>query len=156
MPCGPRSATLSTTIAVLAVLVVAEGERVQPAVRVEALARVGYVVWRVGRKDTLDQFVRQRLAVRRELGYCNSRKRTVSSLELDLSLNWSLFQKRLLHSPGIEAAEEALSEQELAAIKVARQPGAPVPTLVAIDLRPAEGCPFAALPAETQVQVRTR
>src|SRR5437867_3313420 len=77
-------------------------------------------------------------------------------LELDLRLNRSFFQNRVHPSAGIEASEETLSEHELVSIQVARQSDALVTALVAIDLRAAEGRPFGTLPAEAQVQMRTR
>src|SRR5438128_6200188 len=143
-------------LAVLAVLVVGEEERVEPAVRVKALARVGYVVGRIRRKDPAHELVGQSLALRREIGHRNSRESTVPALEFDLRLDRSVFQKRFLFSSGIEAAKQALSEQELVAIEVARQSGALIPALVAVDLWAAKGRSLAALATQSQVQVRTR
>src|SRR2546429_7408919 len=74
-------------LAVLAVLVVGEEERVEPAIRVKALARVGHVVRGIRRKDTIDELLCQNLALRREIGHRNSGESTVPDLEFDLRLD---------------------------------------------------------------------
>ena len=72
-------------------------------------------------------------------------------MEFDLCLDGRLFQKRVLPSSRIEAAEKTLAKQELIAIQIARQPSDLVAALITIDLRPAKGHTLAALSAETQI-----
>src|SRR5262245_55308502 len=106
-------------LAILAVLVVTEKECVKPAVCFEALARVGNVVGPIRAKNTIDELLRQRLALRRELGHRDTGEGAVSALQLDLGLNGCFFQNCFFSSAGIKTAQQPLSNQELVAIQVA-------------------------------------
>src|SRR5262245_58010686 len=90
-------------IAVLTVLIVAKEERLQPAVRGKALTRVGHIIGRISREDTVDELFRQNLALQRQLSHRNSGERTVPPLEFDLRLDRRFLDKRVLPSSGIQA-----------------------------------------------------
>src|SRR5262245_41875763 len=96
-------------VTVFTVLVVTQEKGVDSAVGFQAFARVGHVRRWVSRKDTLDEFARQSLALRGKFGHGNSWERAVSPLKFNLCLDRSRFQKRVLLSCSIEGAEETLS-----------------------------------------------
>src|SRR5262249_36544864 len=78
------------------------------------------------------------------------------SLELDLRLNRSFFQKRVFRSAGIQASQDAMRDDELLSINIPRQSDTSITALVAVNLRPAERRAFATLSAEPEVQMHPR
>src|SRR5262245_15013200 len=95
-------------VAIFAVLVVAQEESIDPAVRDEAFARIRHVILRVRGENCFDQIVRETFAYGSQFCHRNSGKCAMPALQFDLRLHRSFFHKRLLSSAGIEALQETL------------------------------------------------
>src|SRR5262245_39408122 len=102
-------------VAALAVAVVAQEERVEPAVRREALAGGRHVRRGIDREDALYQLAHQRLAPGVELCRGDPREGAVAALKLDLRLDRGRVEARLLAPTAVQASEQPPGEQELVA-----------------------------------------
>src|SRR5262245_20902836 len=107
-------------IAVFTVLVIAQKERVLPAIRLEALACEGDIVRRIDAKDAIDEITREGLTFGWQLLQRNPGKGAMLPLQLNARLHRSFFEDGLFSPSGIEAAEQTLPDEELVAIQIVR------------------------------------
>lgn len=148
----PEDLTLGNR-AVLTVFVVTERECVDAAVCLQTCAGVRDLFPRVGCKDALDEFPGNDLILGRELGQRNAGEHSVTPLQLNSGLHRRFLEHCTRSLRWIQIAQDALGEQELIPIQIARQSGPVVATLIAVHLRPAEGGALAARPAQTQIEM---
>jgi hypothetical protein len=139
--------------AVVAVLIVAEEETVDATIGLKAFASISHILRRIRGENMFHKFVRDCLAIRRQLCHWNSTKRTATALKFDLCLDRRLLDHSFFSSSVIKGVKEPLPDQELRAIQIAGQPNTLIPALISIDLRAAKRGSFATLSADTKIDV---